>query len=150
MVLHQCRDSPETSLIACLLLSHHLGLRRDMEMPCPTCPTWFHFIQGKLKISIYMCISFLWSIITGSHCGSWSAGLIGIHTVYKRVDIWFHTFFEKVNCLSTVRYKLFCSFRQVKKFIGQVHYGHLHVTGQIENSLFPHPCYAFPDLVSIQ
>ena len=27
-------------------------------------------------------------------------------TVYKRVDIWFHTVFERVNCLSTEGYKL--------------------------------------------
>ena len=26
-----------------------------MEIPCPTCPTWSHFIQDKLKISI--CLS---------------------------------------------------------------------------------------------
>ena len=26
---------------------------RALEIPCPTCPTWSHFIQDKLKISIY-------------------------------------------------------------------------------------------------
>ena len=25
---------------------------RAVEVPCPTCPTWSHFIQDKLKISI--------------------------------------------------------------------------------------------------
>ena len=27
-------------------------LTRAVEIPCPTCPTWSHFIQDKLKISI--------------------------------------------------------------------------------------------------
>ena len=27
---------------------------RAVEIPCPTCPTWSHFIQDKLKISIYL------------------------------------------------------------------------------------------------
>ena len=27
-----------------------------MEIPCPTCPTWSHFIQDKLKISIYLSL----------------------------------------------------------------------------------------------
>ena len=29
-------------------------LHRAVEIPCPTCPTWSHFIQDKLKISIYL------------------------------------------------------------------------------------------------
>ena len=27
-----------------------------MEIPCLTCPTWSHFIQDKLKISIYLSL----------------------------------------------------------------------------------------------
>ena len=27
-----------------------------MEIPCPTCPTWSHFIQDKLKISLYLSL----------------------------------------------------------------------------------------------
>ena len=27
-----------------------------VEIPCPTCPTWSHFIQDKLKISIYVSL----------------------------------------------------------------------------------------------
>ena len=44
--------------------------------------------------------------------------LIWIYTVYKRVDIWLHTVFESVICLSTERYiyRLICSFRRVKNF----------------------------------
>ena len=30
------------------------------------------------------------------------------------IYIWFHTVFERINCLNTVRYKLICSFGQVK------------------------------------
>ena len=27
-----------------------------MEIPCPTCPTWSHLIQDKLKISLYLSL----------------------------------------------------------------------------------------------
>ena len=27
---------------------------RGVEIPCPTCQTWSHFILDKLKISIYL------------------------------------------------------------------------------------------------
>ena len=30
---------------------------RAVEIPCPTCPTWSHFIQDKLKISIYLSLN---------------------------------------------------------------------------------------------
>ena len=29
---------------------------RAVEIPCPTCPTWSHFIQDKLTISIYLSL----------------------------------------------------------------------------------------------
>ena len=29
---------------------------RAVEIPCPTCPTWSHFIQDKLKISMYLSL----------------------------------------------------------------------------------------------
>ena len=29
---------------------------RAVEIPCPTCPTWSHFIQDKLKISLYLSL----------------------------------------------------------------------------------------------
>ena len=29
---------------------------RAVEIPCLTCPTLFHFIQDKLKISIYLSL----------------------------------------------------------------------------------------------
>ena len=29
---------------------------RAVEIPCRTCPTWSHFIQDKLKISIYLSL----------------------------------------------------------------------------------------------
>ena len=31
-------------------------MSRAVEIPCPTCPTWSHFIQDKLKISIYLSL----------------------------------------------------------------------------------------------
>ena len=48
--------------------------------------------------------------------------------------IWFHSVFESVNSLNTERYKLICSFGQVKFSLpGQVHCDHLLVRGQVEN-----------------
>ena len=54
---------------------------RAVEIPCPTCPTWSHFIQDKLKISIYLSLDkckicykvnkilyfIFWFIILSSH-----------------------------------------------------------------------------------
>ena len=31
-------------------------LTRAVEIPCPTCPTWSHFIKDKLNISIYLSL----------------------------------------------------------------------------------------------
>ena len=31
---------------------------RAVEIPCPTCPTWSHFIQVKLEISILYILYF--------------------------------------------------------------------------------------------
>ena len=31
-------------------------LWRAVEIPCPTCPTWSHFIQDKMKVSIYLSL----------------------------------------------------------------------------------------------
>ena len=40
------------------------------------------------------------------HLRSWYSVRLFSFTVYKRVDIWFHTVFRMVNCLSIERYKL--------------------------------------------
>ena len=37
-------------------LNMALVMYRAVEIPCPTCPTWSHFIQDKLKISIYLSL----------------------------------------------------------------------------------------------
>ena len=56
-----------------------------MEIPSPTCPTWSHFIQDKLKISIYLSLDrckicykvnkilyfIIGTIITSSHVNSY-------------------------------------------------------------------------------
>ena len=34
-----------------------ISLNRAVEIPCPTCPTWSHFIQDKLKFSIYLSLT---------------------------------------------------------------------------------------------
>ena len=62
-------------------------------------------------MSTHVALKTVWILI------SWLLKLIWIYTVYKRVDIcnaWFHTVLESVNCLSTERYKLICTIRQVK------------------------------------
>ena len=33
-----------------------LDMYRGVDIPCPTSPTWSHFIQEKLKISIYLSL----------------------------------------------------------------------------------------------
>ena len=124
---------------------------RAVEIPCPTCPTWSHFIQDKLKFSIYLsldkykiwiklmkfCISYfdylLWiHMLHLKQCGSWSTGffrsqLIWIYIAYKRVDI----------CMVLYCFwkcKLFNLYYWTSKiFFGQVHYDHLLVPGQVEN-----------------
>ena len=67
------------------------------------------------------------------------------------ISAWFHTVFESVNYLSTERYKLICTtmYQTRKIFVGQVHYGHLLVPGQVENFTISTPLYglAHKDLV---
>ena len=36
------------------------------------------------------------------------------YCLQELIYIWFHTVFERINCSSTVSYKLICSFGQVK------------------------------------
>ena len=77
-------------------------------------------------MSSYVALKTVWILV------SWL--LIWIYIVYKRVDFWFHNVFERVNCLSTERYKLICSLGQVKFSTDKnIIDGHLFVTGQVEN-----------------
>ena len=55
------------------------------------------------------------------------------YCLQELIYIWFHTVFERINCLSTERYKLICSFGQVKFFYGQEHFGFILVPRQVEN-----------------
>ena len=55
---------------------------RGVQIPCPTCPTWYHFIQDKLKISIYLSWDLL---IMNSQC----------HVVWKTVWILFSWLLQK-------------------------------------------------------
>ena len=36
------------------------------------------------------------------------------YCLQELIYFWFHSVFERINCFSTVRYKLICSFGQVK------------------------------------
>ena len=76
---------------------------RAVEIPCPTCPTRSHFIQDKSKISIYLSMYkvntilyfIFWLIIRSSHLAlktvsiliSWLLQLIWIYTVFKRSQL---------------------------------------------------------------
>ena len=93
-----------------------------MEIPYPTCPTWSHFIQDKLKIAIYLSldkckicrklINFVFHILINYYEFTWC--------IENSVDpdqlasSWFHAVLESVNCLITDRYKLICTIGQVK------------------------------------
>ena len=49
-----------------------------------------------------------------SHCLQEKPADQDPYCLQELIYIWFHTFFERINCLCTVRYKLICSFGQVK------------------------------------
>ena len=93
---------------------------------------------------IKFCISvfIFWLIITSSHLAlktvwiliSWllkKPADLDLHCLQEKpadqdpnclqelIYIWFHTVFERINWLSTVRYKLICSFGQVKFSMGK-------------------------------
>ena len=98
------------------------------EIPCPTCPTWSHFIQDKLKISIYLSLdsilinyysSYLalktvWILISwllqmladlDLHCLEEKQACQDPYCLQELIYIWFHTVFERIYFLSTVRTK---------------------------------------------
>ena len=54
------------------------------------------------------------------------------YCLQELIYIWFHTVFERINCLSTVRYKLISSFGQVKFSMDK------YILARI--LLFQHPC----------
>ena len=128
-----------------------------MEIPCPTCPTWSHFIPDKLKIYIYLSLDkykCLFHILINyyySHLALKTVWILDLHCLQEKpaaqdpyclqelIHIWFHIVFERINCSSTVRYKLICSFGQVKfsmdKYISAFYLS-------LDNYfflLFPHP-----------
>ena len=108
-----------------------------MEILCPTCRTWSHFIQDKLKILIYLSLDkckicykvnkilyFIFRlIIMSSHVALETVWILVqlASSVYKRVDI----------CKSSKHRKELANlyYRTSKIFFGQVHYGHLLVPG---------------------
>ena len=65
------------------------------------------------------------------------------YCLQELIYIWFHTIFENINCLSTVRYKLICSFGQ-ETFSTKVHFGFLLVPGQVENFTISTPLVYMP------
>ena len=48
------------------------------------------------------------------HCLQEKPAVQDPYCLQELIYIWFHTVFERINCFSTVRYKLICSFGQVK------------------------------------
>ena len=47
------------------------------------------------------------------------------YCLQELIYIWFHTVFERINSLCTVRYKLIFFFPTSKIFYGQLHFGYL-------------------------
>ena len=141
---------------------------RAVEIPCPTCTTWSHFIQDKskflftcpwmstmYKVNTILCFLF-WLIITSSHLAlktvwiliSWllqKPADLDLHCFQEKpadqdqyclqelIYIWYHTIFERKICLSTVRYKLICSFGQEKFSMDKYILAFLLAPGQVEN-----------------
>ena len=77
-------------------------------------------VQNKICIKlIKLCISYLINYYKCTCCienGVEPDQLGSGSTLFTRelISAWFYTVFESVNCLSTERYKLICTFGQVK------------------------------------
>ena len=69
----------------------------------------------------------------GLHCLQEKPADQDPYCLHELIYIWFHAVFERINCSSTVRFKLFLLFWISKIFYGQVHFGFLLVPGQVEN-----------------
>ena len=70
------------------------------------------------------------------------------YCLQELIYIWFHTVFERINSLRTVRYKLICSFRQVTfsmdKYILALYLSlDKNITKIKLKLLFPHSCMNF-------
>ena len=68
-------------------------------------------------------------------------------TLFTRVGNCFHTIFERLNCLSTERYKLKCSFGKVifDKYIMAIYLS----VDKSKSLLFPHPLGYISSILSI-
>ena len=84
-----------------------------------------------------------WLIITSSHLALKTVWILINWLLQKPADqdpyclrelifIWFHTVFERISCLSTGRYKLICSFGQVKFSMDKYILAFLLVPGQVK------------------
>ena len=93
-------------------------------------------------MSSYLALKTVWTLISwllqkpadlDLHCFQEKPADQDPYCLQELIYIWFHTVFERIICLSTVRYKLFCFFQTSKIFYGQVHFGFLLAPGQVEN-----------------
>ena len=62
------------------------------------------------------------------------------YCLQELIYIWFHTVFERINCLSTVRYKLICSFGQVTFSMDKHILAFYLSLDKCQILLFPPPC----------
>ena len=62
------------------------------------------------------------------------------YCLQELIYIWFHTVFEGINCLSTVRYKLICSFGQVTFSMDKYILAFYLSLDKWQILLFPQPC----------
>ena len=51
-----CKEAYSVVAVGDIGKASHYDVHRAVEILCPTCPTWSHFIQDNLKISIYLSL----------------------------------------------------------------------------------------------
>ena len=79
------------------------SIDRAVEIPCPTCPAWSHFIQDELKISIYLsldkykCIKLIQFYISyfGSYLAMKTLWILISWLLQKPADLDLHCLQEK-------------------------------------------------------
>ena len=75
---------------------------RAVEIPYPTCPTWSHFIQGKLKITIHLsldkCKICIKLIIMSSHVALKTVWILISWLLQKPADLDLHSVCLQESC----------------------------------------------------
>ena len=112
-----CRHRFNSQYLYIIIAYTHVSVTRAVEIPFPICPTWSHFIQDKLEISIYLSwdkylslfnsVLLIGLIILNMHVVwktvwiliSWllqKPADLDLHCFQFSLYIWFHTVFKNV------------------------------------------------------